>query len=465
MSIPKKSVAIIGGGIAGMSAACGLAEGGYAVRLFERRGYLGGRASSYLHPGVHEIIDNCQHALFGCCTNLLGFYERIGVNDKIHWTQAMTMIEPGGKRSELGPVGLPAPLHGFPKLMTAAAFSLADKLALARAFSAMMRPVAQDSTESLAAWLARHGQTEGALKRFWRLVIASALNAELEEIAVPYAAKVIRELFMNSAWAGAMGMSTVPLSALYAGVQEFLGARGGSIEFAAHVDGCVWNAAEQQWTVQTRMGDFFADYILSALPFEGFLKLIPALPAVEGASALAERIEKHTHWPICSVHVWFDRPVTDLEHAVLLDREVHWMYNQSKLQGRPGNYLELVISATRGYAALERKAAIDLALGELAEFFPLVREAKVEKVALIKEVRATFGVSPGIDVARPAATDSPWPNFFLAGDWTATGWPSTMESAARSGHLAAEAVSRAAGNPQQWLEADLKPRGLMRWLR
>jgi uncharacterized protein with NAD-binding domain and iron-sulfur cluster len=138
------------------------------------------------------------------------------------------------------------------------------------------------------------------------------------------------------------------------------------------------------------------------------------------------------------------------------------MYNQSLLQKREGNYIELVVSATRSFAALERKDAIELALKELKEFFPVAREAKVEKVALVKEVRATFGVSPGIDAARPAADDSPWPHLFLAGDWTRTGWPSTMESAARSGHLAAEAVSRAMGAPRRWLEADLKPAGLMR---
>ena len=188
-----------------MSAACALAEAGFVVRLVERRGYLGGRASSYLHPGVGEVIDNCQHVLFGCCTNLQGFYRRIDVLDKIRFTSAMTMIEPGGQRSALGPSFLPAPLHGLPKLMSAKAFTWADKLALARAFSALMRPVPQDLTESLGEWLRRHKQTQGALDRFWRLVIASALNAEIDEIAMPYAAKVIRELFMNSAVAGSMG--------------------------------------------------------------------------------------------------------------------------------------------------------------------------------------------------------------------------------------------------------------------
>jgi zeta-carotene desaturase len=462
----QKTVAVIGGGVAGMSAACALAESGYRVRLIEQRGYLGGRASSYLHPGVGEVIDNCQHVLFGCCTNLLGFYRRIGAEQRIHWTSDMTMIEPGGRRSALGPVALPAPLHGLPKLMTAAAFSIADKLALARAFSAMMLPIAGDSTdsmESLGQWLRRHGQTKGALDRFWRLVIASALNAEIEEIAVPYAAKVIRELFMNSARAGSMGMSKVPLSELYAQAPALIGAHGGSVELLSHVEGASWDERVREWTVYTRTGEIAADFVVLALPFEATHKLLPHLPVEEGRERLARQIEHHTHWPICSVHLWFDRPITDLEHAVLLDREVHWMYNQSLLQGRPGNYIELVVSATRAFAAHERKEAIDLALRELAEFFPLVREAKVEKVALIKEVRATFGVAPGIDAARPTA-QSPWPHLFLAGDWVQTGWPSTMESAARSGHLAAEAVSYATGEPEQWLEADLKPQGLMRLL-
>jgi len=460
----SKSVAIVGAGVAGMSAACALAEAGYRVQLIERRGYLGGRASSYLHPGVNEIIDNCQHALFGCCTNLLGFYRRLGVADRIHWTSAMTMIEPGGRRSVLGPSPLPAPLHGLPRLLTASAFSFKDKLSLGRAFSALMRPVASDSTESLGAWLRRYQQSEGALNRFWRLVIASALNAELDSISLPYAAKVIRELFLNSAEAGAMGMSMVPLSQLYEPVSAFLEERGGNVHLNTHVDGAVWDSTRRQWTIHTHGKEQVAEFLLLALPFEAMGKLLPEMPLADGADDLACQIERHEHWPICSVHLWFDREITDLEHAVLLDREVHWMYNQSRLQTeRGGHYLELVVSATRSFAALKREDAIALALGELEEFFPRVKEAKLEKAALVKEVRATFGVSPGIDSARPMAT-APWPNCFLAGDWCATDWPSTMESAARSGHLAAETLAREAGNPLHCFEADLRPKGLMRFL-
>jgi zeta-carotene desaturase len=462
LKVPQKTVTIIGGGVAGMSAACALAEAGLSVHLVERRGYLGGRASSYLHPGVNEVIDNCQHVLFGCCTNLVGFYRRIGVDDRIHWTSEMTMIEPGGRRSLLGPSWLPAPLHGLPKLLSAHAFSLADKFALARAFSALMRPVPASSTESLGAWLKRNGQTQGAIERFWRLVIASALNAEIDTIALPYAAKVVRELFMNSAFAGSMGMSTVPLSQLYLGVSPLLERQGGSVLLNTPVEGAEWDEETSQWSLTTQTGSLISDFLVLALPFEATAKMITHLPPAEGAEVLLSQTENQEHWPICSVHLWFDHEITELEHAVLLDREIHWMYNQSRLQtGRGGHYIELVVSATRAFAALNREEAIRQALEELGEFFPRVREAKLEKVALVKEVLATFGVPPGIDASRPSAV-SPWPNCFLAGDWTRTGWPSTMESAARSGHLAAEALCLNLGDPRAILEPDLKPEGLMR---
>jgi squalene-associated FAD-dependent desaturase len=477
-----KTVTVVGGGVAGMSTACALAEAGFVVRLVERRGYLGGRASSYRHPGVDEVIDNCQHVVFGCCTNVMDFYRRIGVAEKIQFTGEMTMIEPGGRRSvlgpsRLGPFTLPAPLHGLPRLMAARAFTWADKLALARAFGAVARGDANDANENLADWLQRHKQTHGAVERFWRLVIASALNAEIETISVPYAAMVIRGLFMDSVFGGAMGVSRVPLSELYAGVAEFLQSRGGELVLNTTIEGGEKDEETSQWILRTRAGgagagELRSDFVVVALPFEGMAKLLPGLPPVEGADVLASQIERHEHWPLCSVHLWFDREITELDHAVLLDREIHWLYNQARIQGRAfegratdeGHYIELVISADRAFAALTREAAIDQAMRELAEFFPAVKDAKLIKAALVKEVKATFGVPPGINAARPGAV-SPWPGLFLAGDWVRTGWPSTMESAARSGHLAAESLCSAAGRSQRFLVPDLKPQGLMRLIR
>ena len=460
-----KTVAVIGGGIAGMSAACALADGGFSVKLIERRGYLGGRASSYLHPGVNEVIDNCEHALIGAYTNLRGFFHRIGVENKIHWSSNITMIEPDGHRTTLGPSPLPAPLHGLPKLLAAHAFSFADKLALARAFTAMLRPAPVDSKENLAEWLKRHGQTKGAIERFWKLVIASALNSDLDKISVQYAAMVIRGLFMDSAEAGMMGASSVPLSDLYKNAESYLTARGSTVLYNTNVESLEWDDEISGWTIHTRNGPLVAEYIILALPFEVLDKLLPNMPPIEGVETLADQIAQHEHWPICSVHLWFDREITELESAVLLDREIHWLYNKGLTQPWrkvKGSYVELVISASRSFAALDRNQAIDLAIRELKEFFPAAREAKLEKAALVKEIRATFGVPPGIDHARPNVVSS-WPNCYLAGDWIATGWPSTMESAARAGHMAAEELAIWADNPIRCFVPDLKPQGLMRF--
>jgi zeta-carotene desaturase len=468
----SSAVTVVGGGVAGLAAACALADAGFRVTLLERRSYLGGRASSYLHPGTEEVIDNCQHVLFGCCTNLVNLYERLGSAGKIRWDSRMTLIESGGRRSTLAPSPLPAPMHGLPAILKASCFSPADKLSLLYAFSAMLLGTDPNSTQSLAEWLAAHHQTSGALQRFWHLVIASALNADLDRIALPYAAKVIRELFLNSAYAGSMGMSTVPMSELYAGAQAYLEARNGQIAWNTNVESAEWDETRRQWKIQARGNqssgrEFASQSLILALPFEATAKLIPHLPQNPEAAQLADQVATLEHWPICSVHLWFDREITELDHAVLLDRDIHWMYHKSRWQPSrdpKASYLELVISANREFAALPREEALKRATAQLAEFFPQVREAKLVKSALIKEVRATFGVPPGVDRARPSAV-SPWPNCYLAGDWTATGWPSTMESAARSGYLAAEALCQSQGDMRKILIPDLKPQGLMRFLK
>ncbi len=166
--------------------------------------------------------------------------------------------------------------------------------------------------------------------------------------------------------------------------------------------------------------------------------------------------------PLAGVHLWFDREITDLPHAVLLDTTIQWMYQRERLGGKPsgpGSHLELVISAARKIVPMSQAEVVELAVRELALFFPAVREAKLLKSVVTKEVRATFAVPPGLESHRPGARTA-WPGFFLAGDWTDTGWPATMEGAARSGFLAAEAVT---GDRYRFLVPDLPPRGLMRF--
>jgi squalene-associated FAD-dependent desaturase len=459
---------VIGGGLAGLSAACALADAGYQVRLLEKRRYLGGRASSYEHPGTGEVIDNCQHVLLGNCVNLIDFYRRLGVSDAIRWFDRLTLIEPGGRRSILAPSFLPAPFHDLPAFLRASAFSFSDKLAIGRGMSAFLAGIPKDSDENFAQWLKRHGQTRGAIERFWNPVLVSALNEDPEHMSVHYAGQVMRKSLLLSPGAGRMGVPSIPLSDLYSRAIDYLQSRGGRVDLNSSPESFAWHDETQQWTVAAQGDRFATDAIVLALAFEGLSKLLPALPRNLEADQLALNLECFEHSPITGIHLWFDREVSDLEHAILLDATIQWMFHKSRLQpekrrGDRGSYLELVVSASKSLVGMQRQEIVELAVRELAQFFPLVAQAKLLKATVVKEVRATYSIRPQLDLLRPTSA-SPWPRVFLAGDWVATGWPATMEGAVRSGYLAAEAMSRAAGKPCHFMRADLAPSGLMRLL-
>ena len=463
-----RSVIVVGGGLAGLSAACALADAGYQVRLLEKRRYLGGRASSYEHPGTGEVIDNCQHVLLGNCVNLINLYQRLGVSDAIRWFDRLTFVEPGGRRSILEPSFLPAPFHSMPAFLRASAFSFADKLAIGRGMSAFIAGIPQDSDENFAHWLARHGQTVGAINRFWKPVLISALNEDPDHMSVHYAGQVIRKSLLLSPGAGRMGVPTIPLSDLYSRALDYIGSRGGHVDLSAAPESFEWSEETQQWTVTARGQSFTSDAMVLALAFEGLSKLLPSMPQNPEAEQLAVNLRHFGHSPITGIHLWFDREITDLEHAILLDATIQWLFHKSRLQPEkrrdaPGSYVELVVSASKSLVEMQRQEIIDLALRELAEFFPLVVQAKLVKAAVVKEVRATYSIRPQLDLLRPTAL-SPWPRVFLAGDWIATGWPATMEGAVRSGYLAAEAITRVADKPSRFIEPDLAPTGLMRLL-
>ena len=464
MTATPRSVIVVGAGVAGLSAACALADSGYRVQLLERRPYFGGRASSYEHPGAGEIIDNCQHILLGCCTNLVDLYRRLGVEDQIQWFDRTVFIEPGGRQTVLEPNGMPAPLHMSLAFMRAHAFSAADKLAIVRGIMSFLKDVPPHTTETFAHWLVRTGQTNSATERFWKLVLASALNEDPEYISLHYAAKVFREVFLFSARGGEMGIPRIPLSDLYGKAADYLEARGAAIHLRASVDSI--RQRNGLWHVAAGEQTFTADAVVLALSFEAMQKLQPALPQTEASETLFEMLGGFSHSPITSIHLWFDREVTALDHAVLLDTPFHWMYNKSRLQPEirngSGSYLELVVSASKSFVALQRQDIIDLATHELPKFFPAVSSANLEKAAVVKEVRATYSVRPLLNDIRPGA-ESPWSGIYLAGDWTATGWPATMEGGVRSGYLAAEALTRDSGDKKTFLVPDLPPTGLMRF--
>ena len=458
---PQPSVGIVGGGLAGLAAGCALADAGLRVTIFERRPYVGGRASSYEHPGTSEVVDNCQHVLLGCCTNLLHFYKRLGVSGKIRWFEELTFIEPGGRASRMAPSFLPAPMHNIPAFLRAPMLSGKDKMAIARAMNAISRRLPEDSAEDFLSWLKRHQQTEQAIERFWKTVLVSALNEDLDRVSVHYAAQVFRESFMKSAEAGKMGLPSIPLSDLYGFATDYIRARGGQVLLRSSVTavgpkqgsiGVLNSAGEQQF-----------DYLILATPFQSTASL---LPSDNIAEKLKQQLAHFEPSPITGIHLWFDREITPLPHAVLLDRTIQWLFHKSKFHEKrendqQGSYVEVVVSASKSLVQKSREEVLDLALRELADFFPVVKEAKVVKAAVIKEIYATYSIVPGLNQYRPGATTE-WPRIFLAGDWTATGWPATMEGAVRSGYLAAEALTEAMGEQRRFVAADLPARGLMR---
>jgi zeta-carotene desaturase len=456
----RPKVAIIGGGLAGISAGSALAGAGYNVELFERRPYLGGRASSYEHPGTGEVIDNCQHVLLGCCTNLIDFYRQLGVEHDIRWYDEITFILPGGRSSVLKPSFLPAPMHTGPAFLSSSVLGLKDKLAISRALLAFMPSLPPDDGQDFLKWLRRHGQARQAIERFWAPVLISALNEDLDRVSVRSAALVFRESFLKSAEAGRMGLPCVPLSQLYGEAANYIQARGGNVHLRAAVDSVL--ASDEGMTVCVGGEEIPAEYAILATPFNAIEKLLPDTPELE---PLREQTHFFSTAPITGIHLWFDREITPLEHAVLLERTIQWMFQKSKILAtrrdeQNGSYIELVVSASKSLVDKPRAEIIDLGVRELAEFFPVVREATLIKATVIKEVHATFSPVPGSDAHRPSHT-TPWPRLFLAGDWTSTGWPSTMEGAVRSGYGAAEALTRAAGLHHRFLVPDLPARGLM----
>src|SRR3954451_2249180 len=432
--MPK--VLIAGGGLAGLSAAAALGGAGFEVELFESRAFLGGRATSYSVPTADESepeeIDNCQHVLLRCCVNLLDFYTRLGVRDRIKFYREFFFLEPGGRLSVLRRGRLPAPFHFTGAFLRMHCLSRADKRAIARALYAMRRERTRRKDLdkiSMLDWLLQKRQTAHAIDRFWRQVLVSAVNEDLDRMAAIHGFQVFWTGFLASADAYEMGVPSIPLGKLY-DVESWKRIGNVHIHFRAPVE----RIDESGFMVagERRTGDHY----ICALPFE----------RLEGVGLDAPKFE---HSPITGVHLWFDREITTLPHATLLDRTMQWMFNKDG-----GKYLQCVVSASRDLTNLSRNEIIDMAIGDLRLYFPKVKEARLVKAHVIKEQRATFSAAPETEHLRPTP-ESGLPKVILAGDWTRTGWPATMEGAVRSGYLAAEAVSQAAGKKQRFLVPDI----------
>ena len=450
MSREFNDVIVVGAGAAGLSAAAALTGAGKRVTVLERKPYVGGRACSYEHPALGEVVDS-QHVLLGCCTNLIDLCEQAGSGDKIRWYDEQTFLEPNGNSSTIKSSDLPAPLHFAPSFATMSTLGLKDKIGMARGLLEFFRGYPAEDNESMQQWLQRTRQTERSIRHFWNPILMATLNDNAAHCSTRYAGKVFHELFLKSSTGGRLGIPTVPLSEFYRSIARLIEARGGTVQLRTSVE-AITQEQDGRWRVNVADGTYSADAIVLALPFEQTQKLLPTVGLNDryAGSALSTRdqlelkLARQVHSPFTSILLWFDREITDLDHAWLLDTTIEWFFHKSRIRRyapEKGSYVELVIAGSRAQLSMAREEILSSALRELVMFFPEVKRAKLMKSGMLKEARATFSVVPGLDRFRPG-TQTDWPGFFLAGDWTATEWPATMEGAVRSGRLAAGAVGR-----------------------
>ena len=428
-----------------MAAAWRLSALGHAVVLVERRPYLGGRAYSFVDRETGQQVDNGQHVFLGCCTAYADFLRDVGTLE-LTVRQRSLRIEvrsPGGRTGLLTGLPLPAPAHLLPSFLRYPHIGWRDK---ARAVPALLRirrerrrERAELRGQSFGDWLRGHGQSERAIANFWDLIIVPSLNDASNAVSAAMGFMIFQESLLWHRHGADVGYAGAALSetmgdAVARGLAE-AGATlmlGRSVGRLAVTDGAV-SGAELAGGETLR-----ADAYVSALPPEALLGLLPAPLRDDPAFAPAAT---HTWSPIVNLHLWYDRTVADFEFVAFVDSPVQWVFNRTRIArlSGPGQYLTVSLSAAWRFWPMAKEELRELFVPELARLLPGAANATVERFVVVKEQRATFRSLPGgPDNRLPSRT--PLPNLFLAGDWTDTGWPSTMESAVRSGNAAAEAV-------------------------
>lgn len=475
LSVPKITrkprqphVVIVGGGLSGLAAAASLVGRGLRITLLESRPRLGGRAGSFTDPTTGELVDNCQHVSMLCCTNLAEFCRKVGIGDLFRRIREIVFLSDDGKVSRLKANSWPAPFHLSGSFLKANYLSILERMRVAYGLLWLRFDRTGREGEPFESWLLRHGQTQRTVDRYWATVLVSALNERLDRMDLGHARKVFLDGFLRTREGFVMEVPLVPLGDLYGTrLESWLAENQVEVRLTTGVRSIDVEDEGAVQGVTLRKGERIdADFVVLAVPFdrvsrffsEEVQKLLPGLTGIRQIAAS----------PITGVHLWFDRSVCPLEHAVTVGRTIQWVFNHTKIQGREapdggGQYLQLVISAAYDLVSMNNEQILELAMSELSQMWPEVKEAKLVHWWVVTEHGATFAVRPGVEKLRPEQR-TPIEGLFFSGDWTATGWPATMEGAVRAGFLAAEGILEDLGRPQRLVKPDLPTRWLARWL-
>ena len=428
---PSPTAVVVGGGLAGMAAAAALHAAGAHVTLLESRRALGGRAGSFTDPASGEELDNCQHVLLGCCTNLLDLYDRLNVRHLIRFEPTIRFRAAGGKRYGLTRTrGVPAPSHLSVSFAAFGILTIKEKAAYARAMLAMLR-LGKSGRAKLADvpfgdWLDQHRQPESLVRKMYDPVLVGALNEDCRKCSATYAIQVFQDAMLAHAKGYVVGIPTVPLSRLYDTHPC------PDVRLGARVDSLVY-AGKTVTGVRLAGGEVLpADAVVLATNHHAVRRWVPDDVADERFAGL----DQLQSVPILGVHLLFDRPVLSDSHAALIDGPLQWLFRKDA----EGRAIAGVISAAREWVGRDKTESLAAFTAQVNA--ALGTDAQLVRGTIVVEKRATFAPLPGVDRLRPSQSPPAGgiDNLFLAGDYTLTGWPATMEGAVRGGYLAADGV-------------------------
>ncbi len=443
----RQRVIVVGGGLAGLAAAVRAADGGAQVELYERGPRLGGATWSFRHDGL--TYDNGQHVFMRCCTEYRAFLDRIGSGAKVRLQPRMDVpvLRPGGAEHRLRRVALPAPLHLLPALARYGHLSPGRRLGMVRTALALRRLQLDDpglDEVTFAQWLADHGGGPASAEALWDLVCLPTVNLRADQASLALAAKVFRTGLLDAADAGDIGWAGVPLQELHAdAAARTLDHLGAEVHTRAHVT-AVEGDQDGPW-VMVDGERRHADAVVVAVPHDAVSDLLPA-----GSFDGLRDVDRLGRSPIVNVHLLYDRPILDEPFIAGIGTPVQFVFDRTAPSGAPPGHqcLAISLSAADEYLPWSKRELVDHFAEALARLLPAAADARLVSSMVTREVAATFRGTPGTAALRPGPRTHV-PGVLLAGAWTDTGWPATMEGAVRSGNRAAAetAADQRAGQP------------------